>query len=60
MPLSCDQSKPFSQYAVFLRLSGSPFAVFSDRAWYVYFNHGYSDYGDRDNGYAVRLVRGGN
>jgi hypothetical protein len=30
-----------------------------DYAWYVAFNFGYSNFGNRDNNCAVRLVRGG-
>ncbi|MCI5197686.1 MAG: DUF1566 domain-containing protein [Candidatus Electrothrix sp. AW5] len=39
--------------------SGSPLAYYSDSAWSVYFNFGYSGVGSRSNDYAVRLVRGG-
>ncbi|MCI5228087.1 MAG: DUF1566 domain-containing protein, partial [Candidatus Electrothrix sp. AX2] len=44
--------------------SGSPSAYDSVSAWYVNFNEGYSQYGSsysvgRDDGLAVRLVRGG-
>ncbi len=39
--------------------SGSPYAVNSAYAWYVYFDYGYSLINSRDNSYAVRLVRGG-
>ncbi|MBF0220180.1 MAG: DUF1566 domain-containing protein [Gammaproteobacteria bacterium] len=39
--------------------SASAYADGSNDAWFVYFNYGYSDSGNRDNGYGVRLVRGG-
>ncbi|MCW5211544.1 DUF1566 domain-containing protein [Desulfobulbus sp. TB] len=39
--------------------SGSPFAVFSDSAWYVNFRYGDSGAYFRNANYAVRLVRGG-
>ncbi len=40
--------------------SGSPYADYSDNAWYVDFYYGYSDVGYRDDdGSQVRLVRGG-
>ena len=40
--------------------SGSPHASYSDYAWDVYFNNGYSGYYSRSyNDYSVRLVRGG-
>ncbi len=39
--------------------SGSPYADYSDFAWYVYFNAGDSYAVSRFNDYAVRLVRGG-
>ncbi len=39
--------------------SGSPFAGFSNFAWYVLFFNGYDYWGNRSNGYAVRLVRAG-
>ncbi len=39
--------------------SGSPYANLSDFAWYVHFHFGNSNALNRSNGYAVRLVRGG-
>ncbi|MCI5114030.1 MAG: DUF1566 domain-containing protein [Candidatus Electrothrix sp. AW1] len=39
--------------------SGSPYAPYSDYAWLVNFNDGFSDFDSRYNFYAVRLVRGG-
>jgi hypothetical protein len=39
--------------------SGSPYAGYSDGAWYVYFNYGNSGNDYRDDNLAVRLVRGG-
>ncbi|MCI5114898.1 MAG: DUF1566 domain-containing protein [Candidatus Electrothrix sp. AW1] len=39
--------------------SGSPSAYGSDYAWYVAFNDGYYSIKFRNNGSAVRLVRGG-
>jgi hypothetical protein len=39
--------------------SGSPYASKSSYAWAVGFNGGYASYGNRGDGYSVRLVRGG-
>ena len=39
--------------------TSSPDADYADYAWSVYFGYGDSDDGNRGNGYAVRLVRGG-
>lgn len=39
--------------------SSSPNAADSSGAWVVDFAYGFGNYNDRDNGYAVRLVRGG-
>ncbi|MDO8947226.1 MAG: DUF1566 domain-containing protein [Desulfocapsaceae bacterium] len=39
--------------------SGSPYADYSDYAWYVGFGYGYSGIVLRYNNYQVRLVRGG-
>ncbi len=39
--------------------SGSSFADLSVSAWYVYFSNGLSSASNRNNNYAVRLVRGG-
>jgi hypothetical protein len=39
--------------------SGSPDALMSSFAWVVYFGNGYSYHGYRNDGFGVRLVRGG-
>ncbi len=39
--------------------SGSPYTGYSDNAWYVNFAYGFSYFNPRDDGSAVRLVRGG-
>ncbi len=39
--------------------SGSPYAFYSDFAWYVYFYNGYSSFNYRYYYIQVRLVRGG-
>jgi hypothetical protein len=39
--------------------SGSPYAGYAGFAWGVGFYDGFSSYGNRYNGYGVRLVRGG-
>ena len=39
--------------------SGSPLADYSGYAWFVFFFNGFSYANDRNNYYAVRLVRGG-
>jgi len=39
--------------------SGSPYAAYSARAWFVNFNYGYSSASFRVSDFAVRLLRGG-
>ena len=59
------RTNPAINHSVFLATpssyfwSGSPDAYYSNRAWDVFFGHGYVDNGNRDTAYQIRLVRGG-
>lgn len=59
-PTINQQAFPNTAYATFsFYWSGSPYADYSDGAWYVFFNDGSFSFNLRSVPYAVRLVRSG-
>ena len=56
-PNTTSTTAQYGYYAVFW--SSSPVAYFSSNAWYVYFDNGDNDWGNKNYARQVRLVRSG-